>query len=41
MNGISHVWMVRTDLLRTLPVVIKADEVDAARHELHALLNAP
>ena len=41
MNGISHVWMVRTDLLRTLPVVTKEDEVDAARHELHALLNAP
>ena len=41
MNGISHVWMVRTDLLRTMPVVIEADEVNTARNELHALLNAP
>ena len=41
MNGTSHVWMVRTDLLRTLPVVTMEGEVDAARHELYALLNAP
>ena len=41
MTGISHVWMVRTDLLRKMPVVIEADEVNTARHELHALLNAP
>ena len=30
MNGISHVWMVRTDLLRTLPVVIEVNEVHTA-----------
>ena len=41
MNGISHVWMVRTDLLRKLPVVTMDAVIDAARHELYALLNAP
>ena len=41
MTGMSHVWMVRTDLLRTLPVVIEVNEVHTAMNEVHALLNAP
>ena len=41
MNGISHVWMVRTDLLRALPVVHAVNEMHTAMNEVHALLNAP
>ena len=37
----SHVWMVRTDLLRALPVVHAVNEMHTAMNEVHALLNAP
>ena len=40
LRGISHIWMVRTDLHRQLDAVIREDEVQMAREELQALLKA-
>ena len=41
MAGISHVWLVRKDLLRELNVTRDVMEVHNAMQEVHALLNAP
>ena len=41
MTGISHVWLVRKDLLRELTVTRDVTEVHTAMQEVHALLNAP
>ena len=41
MTGISHVWLVRKDLLRELTVTRDVTEVHNAMQEVHALLNAP
>ena len=38
MNGISYVWMVRTDLHRQLEATVTPDTIQAAWNELHALL---